>query len=39
MPASGSIATARRFLWLEVFFFALIPVFAAAMARGFGEVS
>jgi len=39
MPAPRAITTARRFLWLEVFFFALIPVFAAAMARGFGEVS
>lgn len=39
MPAGGAIATARRFIWLEVILFALIPVFAAAMARGFGEVS
>jgi uncharacterized membrane protein len=29
---------ARRFIWAEVFFFALIPIFAAAMARGFGEM-
>jgi putative membrane protein len=30
------VGTVRRFLWLEVFFFALIPVFAALMARGYG---
>lgn len=38
VPADGAVGTVRRFLWLEVFFFALIPVFAAAMARGYGEV-
>lgn len=36
VPAPKAIATVRRFLWAEVFFFALIPIFAAAMARGFG---
>jgi len=36
MPADGAIKTVRRFLWLEVFFFAWIPIFAAAMARGYG---
>jgi putative membrane protein len=36
VPASGAVATVRRFLWAEVFFFALIPIFAAAMARGYG---
>jgi putative membrane protein len=36
LPAPGAIQTVRRFLWAEVFFFALIPVFAAAMARGYG---
>ncbi len=35
-PAEAAVRTVRRFLWLEVFFFALIPVFAAAMARGYG---
>jgi putative membrane protein len=39
LPTAGAIVTVRQFLWAEVFFFALIPVFAAAMARGFGEVS
>ncbi len=35
-PNARQIAAVRRFLWAEVFFFALIPVFAAAMARGYG---
>ena len=35
-PGDGAVATARRFMWLEVFFFALIPICAAAMARGYG---
>jgi len=39
MPSPGAIATARRFIWAEVIFFALIPIFAAAMARGYGTVS
>jgi putative membrane protein len=36
LPNARQIATVRRFLWAEVFFFALIPAFAAAMARGYG---
>jgi putative membrane protein len=39
LPSPSAIVTARRFLWAEVFFFALIPVFAAAMARGYGMPS
>ncbi|HVU22214.1 MAG TPA: DUF2214 family protein [Rhizomicrobium sp.] len=39
MPSPGAIATARRFIWAEGILFAFIPVLAAAMARGFGEVS
>jgi putative membrane protein len=39
MPPPGAISTARGFIWAEVFFFALIPVFAAAMARGYGSVN
>ncbi|HEY1710529.1 MAG TPA: DUF2214 family protein [Rhizomicrobium sp.] len=39
LPAPAMIATVRRFLWAEVFFFALIPAFAAAMARGYGMPS
>jgi uncharacterized membrane protein len=27
----------RRFLYAEVALFALLPIFAAAMARGYGE--
>ena len=30
------VATVRRFLWAEAVLFAFIPVFAAAMARGYG---
>jgi putative membrane protein len=36
-PADEAVATARRFLWLEVMLFPLLPAFAAAMARGYGE--
>jgi putative membrane protein len=37
-PSKKQIRTVRRFLWGEVFFFALIPIFAALMARGYGEM-
>jgi putative membrane protein len=36
LPPASSIAGIRRFLWAEALLFALIPVFAAAMARGYG---
>jgi putative membrane protein len=36
VPQDAEVRTVRRFLWGEVFFFALIPIFAAAMARGYG---
>jgi putative membrane protein len=36
LPQPSAIGMVRRFLWAEVFFFALIPIFAAAMARGYG---
>jgi putative membrane protein len=39
LPAPAAIASARRFLWMEVAVFALIPIFAAAMARGYGMSS
>lgn len=39
LPAPAAIASARRFLWAEVAIFALIPIFAAAMARGYGMPS
>lgn len=35
-PPTGEVAAARRVLLLEVLIFALIPVFAAMMARGYG---
>jgi putative membrane protein len=38
LPSSAQVATVRRFIWAEVFFFAWIPIFAAAMARGYGAV-
>jgi putative membrane protein len=36
-PSDAQVAGVRRFLWLEVLLFALLPAFAAAMARGYGE--
>jgi putative membrane protein len=36
LPTAAEIAGVRRFLWAEVVFFAFIPAFAAAMARGYG---
>jgi putative membrane protein len=36
VPPAGEVATARRVLVLELMVFALIPAFAAAMARGYG---
>jgi putative membrane protein len=36
-PAAADVTRVRRFLWLEVFVFAFIPAFAAAMARGYGS--
>jgi putative membrane protein len=39
LPAASNIAGVRRYLWAEVAFFALIPAFAAAMARGYGALA
>ncbi|MBL6852259.1 MAG: DUF2214 family protein [Alphaproteobacteria bacterium] len=39
LPAPAAVASARRFLWMEVVVFAFIPIFAAAMARGYGMPS
>ena len=39
VPTNVEIAAVRRFLWAEVVLFALLPIFAAAMARGFGELA
>jgi putative membrane protein len=36
-PSSADVGRVKRFLYAEVFFFAFLPIFAAAMARGFGE--
>ena len=35
-PADDQIARVRRFLWTETALFAVLPAFAAAMARGYG---
>lgn len=35
-PAAPEIRHVRRFLWAEAMLFALLPIFAAAMARGYG---
>ena len=37
VPSDIEIAFVQRFLWTEVALFALLPIFAAAMARGYGE--
>ncbi len=36
-PDDGQVAAVRRYLWIELLLFALLPAFAAAMARGYGE--
>jgi len=36
VPAESEIARVRRIVWFEVRVFAFIPLFAAAMARGYG---
>ena len=36
-PTGAQIAQVRVYLWTEVALFALLPIFAAAMARGYGE--
>jgi putative membrane protein len=38
-PAPASVSNVRRFLWAEAVLFALLPAFAAAMARGYGMPS
>ena len=35
-PTDEAVAGARRYLWMEVALFPLLPAFAAAMARGYG---
>jgi putative membrane protein len=36
-PEDSAIRAARRYLHLELALFVLLPIFAAAMARGYGE--
>ena len=36
-PTDAEIGGVRRYLVIEVVLFALLPIFAAAMARGYGE--
>jgi putative membrane protein len=38
-PAAADVLAVRRFLWAEAAFFALIPTFAAVMARGYGSLA
>jgi putative membrane protein len=38
-PTDREITVIRRLIWLEVGLFAALPVLAAAMARGYGEIS
>ncbi len=38
VPNDAQVRNAQRCLWIEVVLFALLPAFAAAMARGYGEI-
>jgi putative membrane protein len=37
MPQGNAISAVRRFIWAQLILFPLLPVFAAIMARGYGE--
>ena len=37
-PSDAQVAGVRRYLHIELALFALLPAFAAAMARGYGEM-
>jgi putative membrane protein len=37
-PSDKQVWAAKRYLWIEIALFALLPIFAAAMARGYGEL-
>lgn len=37
-PSDAQVAGVRRFLHAELMLFALLPIFAAAMARGYGQL-
>jgi putative membrane protein len=36
-PGDAQVRPMRRYLWIECALFALLPAFAAAMARGYGQ--
>jgi putative membrane protein len=36
-PTDAAVAKVRPYLWIQVALFALLPAFAAAMARGYGQ--
>ncbi len=38
LPDALAVARVRSVLWAEVALFALLPIFAAAMARGYGQM-
>jgi len=38
-PSADAVRYVRRYLWAEAALFLLLPVFAAAMARGYGELT
>ena len=38
-PAAADVLAVRQFLWAEAAVFALIPAFAAVMARGYGSLA
>jgi putative membrane protein len=38
-PQGDAVHRVRRYLWAEAALFLLLPVFAAAMARGYGELT
>jgi putative membrane protein len=36
LPTDEAASKVRRYLWIEMVLFALLPAFAVAMARGYG---
>ena len=38
-PSESQVAGVRRWLWIELGLLFLVPAFAAAMARGYGELA
>ena len=38
-PPAGVVRRVRGYLWAEAVLFLSLPVFAAAMARGYGELT